>query len=653
MRAILGGLILLSSLSVFAQSQPTDLAIGLAVNSNQTRLLAQGGVLVIAKVTNRGPAAARNVVITLDVPGQIVGVTPPATVVCSGQQPIRCTLSLLPVGELLFPIYIATRIPVAGEYTAKAAISSTTAADSNPADNAASVPLSVAAASNLGVRIVNQFDWIPPGEARDVIVIVSNIGTLAAGQVRVAVTPLGGATIAAVTPLAGGPLTCAVADGAGVCTGTFAPSASASFTVKFEAPADGDGRIGFSVVATPADEDADAENNRLAAFYTVAREFIVTSTADAGAGSLRQAILDATSACAAVRCRISFQIPPPIPDAGWHTIHPESPLPPVSGMVGIDGRPRNGTFGPAIEIRGDRQREGNGIIIDDACEVEIRGLTINGFSVSAISIGKDTVCRPIGQRAAFPVFVGGNVIGLDPLGRTPVPNFRGIVGSAADSVGISDNLIGGNIRSGIFLGGGRVAHIRNNMIGLTRNEEPLPNGASGIYINTFSANISGNVIANNTDFGIAVSAFSPAIAMHHNRLFNNGHTAIDIGLDLETPNGDDAHRTALNRPKILSAHYDASIDRTIVRGRYDTDRSSGSTVVLEFFASSALNARGHAQAERVLGETKIVSGHTDFEFVAAGDLTGQWIAATATLWDFLTVIRDSTSELSDPIQVRP
>jgi len=652
MRAVLGGLLLLSSLSAFAQQQATDLAVDLAVNSSQTRLLAQESVLLIAKVTNRGPGAARNVVITFDVPGQLVGVTPPATAVCSGQHPIRCTLSLLPVTEVPFPIYIATRIPVAGEHTATAAISSA-AADSNPADNADSVALSVAAASNLTVWILNQFDWIAPGEARGVLVFVSNIGTVAAGQVRLVVTPQGGAKIGAVNPLAGGPLTCAVADGAGVCTGTFAPSASTAFTVRFEAPADGDGRIGFGVVATSADEDADAENNRLASFYTVAREFIVTSTADAGAGSLRQAILDATSACAAVRCRISFQIPPPIPDIGWHTIHPESPLPPVSGMVGIDGRTRNGAFGPATEIRGDRQREGNGIIIDNACEVEIRGLTINGFSVSAISIGKDTVCRPHGQLLSPPVVIAGNVIGLDPVGRTPVPNFRGIVSSSADTVFIVDNLIGGNIRSGIFLGGGRVAYIANNVIGATGNEEPRPNGASGIYVNTFSANISDNVIAHNTDFGVAVSAFSPAISMHHNRLFDNGHTAIDIGLDLETPNGDDANRTALNRPKIVSAQYDASIDRTIVRGRYDSDRSSGSIVILEFVASSALNARGHAQAERLLGDLKIVSGHTDFEFVAAGDLTGQWIAATATYQDSLTAVRDSTSELSDPIQVTP
>ena len=75
--------------------------------------------------------------------------------------------------------------------------------------------------------------------------------------------------------------------------------------------------------------------------------------------------------------------------------------------------------------------------------------------------------------------------------------------------------------------------------------------------------------------------------------------------------------------------------------------------VFEVFASGTLNARGHAQAERLLGDLRIVSGHIDFEFVAAGDLRGQWIAATATYQDSLTAARDSTSELSDPVRVRP
>ena len=75
-------------------------------------------------------------------------------------------------------------------------------------------------------------------------------------------------------------------------------------------------------------------------------------------------------------------------------------------------------------------------------------------------------------------------------------------------------------------------------------------------------------------------------------------------------------------------------------------------MVFEFFASVALN-HGHAQSERFLGELKTFRAHGDFEFSADGDLTGQWIAATATIEDSLTIVRDVTSELSNAVQVSP
>src|SRR5204863_467074 len=146
------------------------------------------------------------------------------------------------------------------------------------------------------------------------------------------------------------------------------------------------------------------------------------------------------------------------------------------------------------------------------------------------------------------VVIAGNTIGF---------NERGIGGSDTDTVSISGNEIGDNRRSGIFLAGGRVVDIGENFIGVTRQGAPAPNGASGIYVSLFSASITGNVIANNTDFGIAVSALSPAIGIRHNRIFDNGHTAIDVGLDLESPNGDDAHRAMLNHPVLVDARYDS------------------------------------------------------------------------------------------------
>ena len=45
--------------------------------------------------------------------------------------------------------------------------------------------------------------------------------------------------------------------------------------------------------------------------------------------------------------------------------------------------------------------------------------------------------------------------------------------------------------------------------------------------------------------------------------------------------------------------------------------------------------------------------HGEFEFAATGDLRGQWIAATTTIEDSLTIVRDVTSELSVALRVSP
>ena len=62
-----------------------------------------------------------------------------------------------------------------------------------------------------------------------------------------------------------------------------------------------------------------------------AATFTVTNTGDSGAGSLRQAILDANAAAGADT--ITFDIP----GAGVHTITPATPLPPITEGAIIDG----------------------------------------------------------------------------------------------------------------------------------------------------------------------------------------------------------------------------------------------------------------------------------------------------------------------------
>src|SRR5207249_125198 len=57
-------------------------------------------------------------------------------------------------------------------------------------------------------------------------------------------------------------------------------------------------------------------------FPLIAQTALVTTTADSGAGSLRDAITTVNAASCASGCAIVFQIPPPVPAGGYFTIQP-------------------------------------------------------------------------------------------------------------------------------------------------------------------------------------------------------------------------------------------------------------------------------------------------------------------------------------------
>src|SRR5689334_19716773 len=89
-----------------------------------------------------------------------------------------------------------------------------------------------------------------------------------------------------------------------------------------------------------------------AIFPANAATFTVTSTADSGAGSLRQAILDA-NASVGTADTINFNTPP----AGAKTITPtlaSGPLPTITDELTIDGTTQPGFVDkPVIEIAGN------------------------------------------------------------------------------------------------------------------------------------------------------------------------------------------------------------------------------------------------------------------------------------------------------------
>jgi hypothetical protein len=110
--------------------------------------------------------------------------------------------------------------------------------------------------------------------------------------------------------------------------------------------------------------------------------FFVTNTNASGAGSLRQAILDANAFSGGT---IKFNLP----GTGVQTISPPSgDLPAITKPVLIDGTTQPGFAGqPLIEIEGSSAGLASGLELDAGSSGSvIRGLIINRFQLSAIDI---------------------------------------------------------------------------------------------------------------------------------------------------------------------------------------------------------------------------------------------------------------------------
>ncbi|HEY6227310.1 MAG TPA: VCBS repeat-containing protein, partial [Verrucomicrobiae bacterium] len=132
--------------------------------------------------------------------------------------------------------------------------------------------------------------------------------------------------------------------------------------------------------------------------------FVVTNTNDSGAGSLRQAMVDANQKVGADL--ITFNIQP----SGAHTIVPGAALPDVTDPVTIDATTQPGFSGiPLIEIDGSNTGgfagTYRGVLNMEAGNSVIRGLVINRYNTDAIAL------LTFGNN-----IVEGNFIGTDLTG---------------------------------------------------------------------------------------------------------------------------------------------------------------------------------------------------------------------------------------------
>jgi hypothetical protein len=279
----------------------------------------------------------------------------------------------------------------------------------------------------------------------------------------------------------------------------------------------------------------------------IAATFTVVNTNDSGAGSLRQAILDANANPGADT--IDFNIP----GAGVHVIAPATVLPALTETVTIDGYTQPGSSPNTdplatnavilIELDGSAVLPGTGIHFVSHDGSLLRGLAIHGFGAGVLINGGASGCT-----------VKGAFLGTDASGAVALGNSEGINASTPGSVigGPSPadrNLISGNtvgITAGINGG-----VIQGNLIGTDKTGTvALGNTTTGITcVNGFGAGMliggagagEGNVISGNALGGIFMEQAQTVDVVYGNLIGVNaaGTGPLGNGIGVLTPFGGD------------------------------------------------------------------------------------------------------------------
>ena len=236
-----------------------------------------------------------------------------------------------------------------------------------------------------------------------------------------------------------------------------------------------------------------------AALSACANTYVVTTTADSGAGSLRAAIKQANGhANAGGPDVIHFNIP----GTGVHRISPVDPLPAIVQPLILDGYSQPGasenteTKGDnavlLIELNGALRTKFRGLKVF-ADHVTVRGLVINEFDQGLYASGNGDV-------------IEGNFIGTNASGTQALPNNEGI-GLASGTVTLggsapaSRNIVSGNTNTGISIDYGTHT-LQGNFIGVDASgATALGNGTQDQAGDGILVDQAGNAVIGGTTAG--------------------------------------------------------------------------------------------------------------------------------------------------------
>ncbi|MCL4800525.1 MAG: tandem-95 repeat protein [Burkholderiales bacterium] len=239
--------------------------------------------------------------------------------------------------------------------------------------------------------------------------------------------------------------------------------------------------------------------------------YVVSTTSDSGAGSFRQAILNANANAGADTIQFNLLASDPNYNIGtgvW-TIDIASELPEIDDAVLIDGWSQAGwTDRPLVELNGQATGPNDDGLVFTAGASKVRGLIINRFGLGGGALNGGTGIVADGSAE---LTIRGNYIGTDATGNLVARNGdfgirlisdNNVVGgtTAADR-----NVVSGNDQDGIFIDGSSGNVIRGNYIGTNKDgTAAIGNRATGVWLRNASGNTIGganpderNVISGN------------------------------------------------------------------------------------------------------------------------------------------------------------
>ncbi len=382
--------------------------------------------------------------------------------------------------------------------------------------------------------------------------------------------------------------------------------------------------------------------------------FFVTNTNDSGAGSLRQAIIDANAHGGPAR--IQFAIP-----GNWvQVIRPVLPLPSLQGGITIDGYSQTGaaratdTAPPVLKI-----------VLDGALCTGFWGLSLNadGNVVTGVVVNNFVPGSGINVNGNGNT-IKGNFLGVDVTGTMAVPNAQAGVnlnigtGNTVGGPDIDDrNVLSGNgVQGALVFTDANI--VENNAIGTSFDGTlALGNGGPGVEVHGDGNRIGGtegdygNIIAYNEGDGVWVPD-GAGNTISWNSVFENGGLGIDLdsdGVEANDGAGDlDVGANGLqNFPRLQSATRDA-LNKVTMDWLL---RSTPNTLVrVEFYRNPACDASGHGEGSTFVGSRAIRTDATGFVqnvWILPGVVpAGEFVSALAT-----SLTDGSTSEFSPCLQI--